>query len=71
MDCLLHQMLVAMLTVTPVPDAPTAAQMAVSQPRAGVSAPAKAAKSSVALGKRSKTGAQLAQVSVPRAAVVN
>lgn len=37
MDCLLHQVLVAMLTVTPVPDD---ARLAETQPRSAITRPA-------------------------------
>lgn len=67
MDCLLHQVLVAMLTVTPAGDAPTAGKSAEIRHHAAVSAPAKGARPAVALGKKSKSGTQVAQIAVPRA----
>lgn len=56
MDCRMHQVLVAMLAVTPAADA---------------SAPVKASGAQVVLGKKSKAGAQLAQVTLPRPVAAN
>lgn len=69
MDCLLHQVLVAMLTVTPAADAPATANGAEIQRRAAVSLPAKAGQPAVVLGKKSRNGTQVAQVTVPRGGV--
>jgi hypothetical protein len=71
MECLMHQMLVAMLAATPVPDAPNAAKGLEIKPRVAASAPAAASRPQVVLGKKAKGGAQLAQVTVPRPATVN
>lgn len=69
MDCLMHQVLVAMLAVTPVPDAPSADKGAEIASRPVVSAPAKAKRPVAALGKKTKAGDQVVQVTVPRPAV--
>lgn len=70
MECLMHQVLVAMLSATPVPDPAPAAKVVDAQPRAAVAAPAKARKPKVVLGK-SKSGVQIAQVTLPRGAALN
>lgn len=70
MECLMHQVLVAMLTVTPAPDAPAAKSPEIKAHRA-IAAPAKAARPQVVLGKKGKGGQQLAQITLPRPAAVN
>ncbi|MGE5477954.1 MAG: hypothetical protein ACM3Q1_14960 [Bacteroidales bacterium] len=67
----MHQVLVAMLTVTPAPDAPAAAKGAEIKAHRSAAAPAKAGRPQVVLGKKGKGGAQLALVTVPRPAAVN
>lgn len=69
MDCLLHQVLVAMLAVTPAPDAPSVAKGVQASSRPAVSAPAKAKQPAAALGKKSRTSDLVVQVTVPRPAV--
>ena len=69
MDCLMHQVLVAMLAATPVPDSAVTAKGAEIRPQAVVSAPSKNARPAVRLGKKTRSGTQVAQVTVPRAAV--
>lgn len=69
MDCLMHQVLVAMLTVTPASDAPSITNSVKAPPRAVVSAPVKAKRPTVALGGKTKAGDQVVQVTVPRPAV--
>lgn len=69
MDCLMHQVLVAMLAATPVQDTGATAKGVENRPQAVVSAPSKADRPVVRLGKKTRSGAQVAQVVLPRAAV--
>lgn len=69
MDCLLHQVLVAMLTVTPAGETPGGGKAAEVRPRAAVSTPSVADRPAVRLGKKTRNGTQVAQVTLPRTTV--
>jgi hypothetical protein len=71
MDCLLHQVLVAMLTATPVPEAPAQAHGATVQPRTAHASPAKGARQPVTLSKKAGTNTVVAQVAAPKTRSVN
>ncbi len=70
MDCLMHQVLVAMLAATPVPDAHAVGKMADTKAYTAA-APAKADRLQVSAGKKGKGEKQVVLITVPRPAAVN
>ena len=71
MDCLMHQVLVAMLAATPVPDAPAPGKVPEIKAHSAAAAPVKAGRVQVAPAKRGKDGTQVVMVTTPRPAAVN
>jgi hypothetical protein len=71
MDCLMHQVLVAMLAATPVPDAPAPGKVPEIKANSVAAAPVKAGRVQVAPAKRGKDGTQVVLVTIPRPAAVN
>lgn len=68
MDCLMHQVLVAMLAATPVPDAPAPGKVPEIKAHKAAAAPVKTGRVQL---KKGKDGTQVVMVTTPRPAAVN